>query len=705
MSKGTLLYKIAHEGTGLNHVLKLLGIETHTEIFTDIQISDLLTPGEADKSARRNAKYVSKGIAADYFSAYKGFQRDYRKKYSAQFMKRQGYAPNSTATTRVNSITLTKEYIQNIYGYADVSVESSIDKYLTLTERYNHAIRTVSGYDFPTGQIIISGEHYNNHTYVQGVDETVVIITSTRLYDETIIDNLTNNYAYDGTNITYNGELYVVGEISDVLNGSNEYETVCTHPTLASIVIQTPRQQIVNTITNAVYGSETSYAKYRVLSGEVGTELRYWVAVADTAPIYINSVIDITAIIPVKEDNQMVDLEARKLTRMLRKLNISGDQLRTSIDNPDMDSAYLMTGLNPQRNDSVSNLVMFNVFDYMTSGNGNINISISKLSMRYQFGINKATISGSIGPVGTVTRTNIAQSSTTTGTGESEGTTVTQAGMTLRVQVDTNEYREITITDFSQTYTLSGESITTHLDSTGGYTRIVLPLEILNKLKYKDFVHIYERSLCLLAYSVEAVEIEWYETAAFGTLLKIVAIVIFIYTLGTASSVSAALWSMASSAAIMFAASYIAKAIGGTVGAIVGAIVAIVAMYYNPLGTTMTDTELWLNIATQAVGVVNQSIAMKMDELVANSEAFMREMTAKFEELAELMEGRDDFNPYGYTEITSNYAGTSNNIYRTIEDYCAEILEGADMDYLIDYGRQIEYNINTRNSVFSGVSN
>lgn len=690
--------------TGTLSLLSLFGIETHTEIFTDIQISNLLTPGEADKTARKSAIYASGGNAKMYQDSYRAFQRDYRKKYSATFMKRQGYAPNSTATTTVTNEAMVKSYLQSVYGYANVSVESVVDKYLTLTERYNHAIRTIAGYDFPTGQIIISGKHYNNHSYVQGADETVIIIASTRLYDETIIENLTDNYSYDGTNITYMGELYVVGAITAGLNGLNEYETICTHATLASITIQTPREQIVNTITNSVYGSEASYAKYRVLSGEVGTELRYWAVKADTAPIYTTASIDVTTIIPLKEDNVMVDLEGKQLNKMLGKLNLSGEELSGSIDNADVDSAYLMTGIDPQYNDTITNTMLFKIFDYMTNGSGNINISISKLSMKYQFNITKTVVNGSIGDVDTITRTAIAQTSSTSDTGESTETTYTRAGMVLRLQVDTNEYRQLVISDFSQTYTLSGESITTYLDSTGGYTRIIIPLDLFNKMKYKDFVYIYERSLCLLAYSMEAVVVEWYETAAFGTLLKIAAVVIFIASGGLASGVSAAMIGMATAAAIMIAASYIAKAIGGTFGAIVGAVIALVGMYYNPFGAGMTEGQLWLSMADQAIGVVNQVTAMKMEELMADSEAFIAEMKSKMEELATAAEEYVDNNPFGFVQLTPEYAGTSSTLYLSTEDYCSNILDGADMDYLIDYGRQIDYNISTRNSVFAGVA-
>lgn len=65
------------------------------------------------------------------------------------------------------------------------------------------------------------------------------------------------------------------------------------------------------------------------------------------------------------------------------------------------------------------------------------------------------------------------------------------------------------------------------------------------------------------------------------------------------------------------------------------------------------SADFWMMTANQTIGVINQSITMKMDELVANAEAFYEDMKTKVEELMEDMKKYDDINPYGYTEIAS----------------------------------------------------
>jgi hypothetical protein len=673
------------------------GIYTHDETFTDIQISNLLTPGEADKNARKYSKRSAMGNADTYFKGYKSFQRDYRKKYSAQFMRRQGYAPSSTAQTRVSTKEKTATYLEGLYGYAEVDVESVADKYLTIPEKGRHAIRTLSGYEWATGNVIDGGT-YTLVEYTEDTVDTTVVVHMKRDFTESIVDNLTDNYAYDGTEVTIVGEQYTVGAIVNTINVSDQYETVCTHVggTLPDEIVYTSVERKDYSVSNPAYGTEASYASYRVLSGEVGTELRYWVELADTVDIYDRVSLDITAIIPMKENNAMVDLESSKLEKMLRKLNLSGEQLKSSIENPDMDSAYLMTGINPQYNDDVTNKTMFKMFDYIESGSGNIVIDISHLNMRYAFTLQKTTVNGSIGDVGTVTRSQ---------SGSGAGVV-----MTLRVQVDGNEYKQIVVSNFVQTYTISGAGFTGYLDSTGGYTRLCIPLDLLNSLPYKEFVWIYERSL-----------VQWYETAAFGTLLKIVAVVLTIMSFGSAGPLAQVMMTAwgAVGGTIMTVASYyafvvvgalltsmvigavvsaIAKSIGGEAGAIVGALAGAAMMYYgmgfNTGEVTEFISENWLTLANRTLGVVSQVQQHRMEEFANMAEQYLSEMEGKIQDLKEKSEAME--NDVGATFVSA--IGAPNKVFNSIEEYCNSVI-GTDMNILVDYGMQMDYAMKVRTDV------
>ena len=684
-------------GKVISFIGRPFGIYTHDETFTDLQVSNLLTPGAADKSGRKTARYKSMGDANTYFKGYRSFQRNYRKKYSKKFMENLGYLPTSTAATRTITKSKAEVYIENLYSYNDVDVIVAKDTYLTDREKYNHAVRSIDGYDYPTGHIIDSNKTYIVIGHNIPKEDTVNVNTQW-YYKDNIIDNLNTNYNYNGTEVTINDKQYTVGDIKEDIDDNNQYETECTNKDDNTDIqtIKTDVEDKTFTITNDVYTSEASYINYKATSGEVGDELRYYAIASNTVDIYDKANVDVTTIITMKEDNVMVDTNDRKLNRMLNRLNLSGEQLKSSISNDDMDSAYLMTGINPMYDDNITNKALHKMFDLMSSGSGNVNISIDKLSMKYSFGIEKSTVSGSIGKIGTITRENIAATTTTDEDGNTEDI---HAGMTLSLQMDNDEYKVLKITNFAMTYTMSGSDFTAYLDSTGGYCRLIIPLDIMNNFKYKEFVWIYERSLCMLAYATKTVTVQWYETGAFGTLLKIVAVAITIVTLGTASSLSEILLTLTSAIAITYVVEQIARVIGGDIGMVLALIAYVAAtIYFTPL--TFNSIDMWLMTSQQAIGIESQRIAHEAEALMNNIDKYNEVMKKKNEELEQAQEEMDEHTGIGYIDMfNSAYAGRPNPIFRTIEEYCESIVGSTDLSYLVDYGKQITNNIDMRNSV------
>lgn len=680
-----------------------------TKTFTDLQVSNLLTPDVADAEARRVAKRISEGDAMTYFHGYRQFQKDYRKKYSTQFMERQGYAPSSTATADIVTEIKVKAYLELLYGYTNVNVTAFGDRYLTISEKGKHAIQQIAGYEFATGHIVVLGKYYNNYQYIELVDATQLEVTSTRLYDETIIQNLTDNYGYDGTNIYVGTAKYLVGLIDSTVNITDEYETVCTSvdvPALIDKTILTPVERIVNVVTELAYGTEASYASYTVTSGEVGTETRYWVDVANTQAIYDNTILDITAIIPMKEDNVMVDTGDYKLNRLLRKLNLSGDQLKAGLENPDMDSAYLMMGINPEYDAPITNEVLFKMFDYISPGSGDIKISLSKLSMTYKFAMTKSTIIGSIGAVGTYTR--VDDPNPTIIDDGVDGGSHTETGgihtiMTLRYQGNTSEYQELIITNFEQKYTVSGFPFTAYLDSTNGYCRLAIPLDLLNSLPYKKFVWIYERSLCMIAYAMQVVKLEWYETGAFATLMKIVGIVLTIMTLSAATSFYLLVVAILETTATAYIAMWVAAQVGGVAGVILGVIVGmlLVGGFKSFNVSSLTSVDVWLKMANQFINTMAQMQQHELDAFVAKSTQELEELSKQTEDMQEKLAGLDESTPVSMLTFDSAYAGTPNTVYQSIEQYCSGLIN-ADVENIVNYDLQMEYAIVTRTTVWSG---
>jgi hypothetical protein len=418
-------------------------------------------------------------------------------------------------------------------------------------------------------------------------------------------------------------------------------------------------------------------------------------------PIYANTTIDITAIIPMKEDNNMIDMGNHSLQRLLKKLHISSNELISSLDNADIYSAYLMTVLDPNINDNVHNKVMFEMFDLMGSG-GSVSVSISHLDMSYTFGLAKAEITGVVAPVGGYVR---SYQPSVAGTSDSDGGTSSpgqSSVMTLRYQGSTTTYKEIQIIDFSQTYTISGHKITTTFDNTSGQTQLLIPLQVFNGLEFNEWCTIYETGLSFLVFAAKTVRVHWYETGLFRFVMIIIAIILMIIpgTQGAGMTLMQFATRVVVMMAVMYVANWIAVQIGGPVGAIIGAIVAVVAASYFGY-IDISGSQGWLQLANTGLNTINQNTQHEMDKLAADYEGYMAMMKEKIDDLEKKIEEYND-NGIMASNMVIDSMGRRNPIFNTIEDYVNSIVN---TEYLVDgsWMYDVTGEIEKRNKVYVGV--
>ena len=584
---------------------RVFGIYSHDETFSDIQISNLLTEGAADKSARRTAKHNSGGSTQVYQQAYRAFQRDYRKKYNKKFLERVGYDPSSTAYTTTLSSELMETHLESIYGPI-YRLDSVKDKYLTLPEKVKYYLQDLSEYDNITGIYAAGSYEYTQYTSRE-VGSTGIEVDMEKDYEVTQEEYLLANYTYNVSTreLTIGTDVYIVEPYSDTKSEDPLVYTVTAVHNLGmleDLLIEVPVDLLTLSYANMLYEKECTIAKWYITANE----WKYYIAESNTLPVYISAQVDISAIVPLKENNSIVNLEEQKIQKMLRKLNLSGDQLVDSLQNPDMDGAYLITGISPYATGDAVNKVIFRMFDLMSPGSGNVTISMAQLSMTYRFTITKSTKNGSIGEVGKYYKTH--------------GGSGSGASMTLQYQGSTTEYQELYITNFVQNYTISGQQMTAYLDSGSQYCSLLLPLDLLNSLRYREFVEVYEKSLAMLAFSTETVRVKWYETGAFGMLLKIVAVVIVVLSAGSAGflaiqllnyfGATMALTYMQAMALILvgnfvtglvisMAVNEIAESVGGALGAVLAAGVMILFSYQTGMYDGMGISEVWFKGAIE----------------------------------------------------------------------------------------------------------
>lgn len=707
-----------------------------TEIMVDAQITNLLTPGEANRRAKRQSIRNSHGSLSSYSSQYRAFQRNYRQKFSAKFLSNLGYLPSSTATTRLLDPIAVKSYIST-HDPAIVNVSQTFIKYMSEEEAAWDWMEDNIGWSNANKVAINNGKTWSNLIITN--DDTNIVMNFTRDPIETILDNLTSNFSYDSVNSTvtlltgpntYNVigttgsgttdiriaidgvDFYTasIAELTDYTTttplkepGSytiSVYETANSVETLTSEtvidIVATPEVYDVQALdttdlggfyrTTVILQSDnitsvtidtsievTSWSipsttianeKMMVVYDRGGAEWYYYTEDLATIPstLYTLASIDITAIIPLKEDNVIFN-ENRKMERMLEKLNITRSSLLPTLNNSSIDSAYLMTGVYPNTQDQAGIKAVFNMFDLITNGSGDISIAMSKLNMVYAFTINKSVVNAKVLPVNTYSNSTVNNVKT------------------LIYQATETQYKKIVISNYSQTYTISGRTIIATFNDAKDISRMVLPLSVLNGLVYKDFVSVYEDSLSLLAYSVEVVEISWEESAAFSIILKIAAVVIAVVSIGQAIQVSYALWTAGAYVSLaIYVASTVAIGIALSYGVTVAmdflvntlgldpAIAALVAIAATYSGTKFANIsfgkEQWLLLANKLIDETNDIVIDQIAEINADNEEYIKEMQEKNEHIMELLQAFDtgvvgmfnmnltkEYSPYQIAEV------------------------------------------------------
>lgn len=471
-----------------------------------------------------------------------------------------------------------------------------------------------------------------NGTYTVKIYEDSVEISST---DETV-DNI-QAYSVD----TLTPTLYDVGGVPNY--AVNTTLTVMPNTVVTEYV---PVDYFLLDI--AEYSYEVMYVQYTHVGN--ADEWYSYVENLDTIPsnLYVASTINMTAIVPVKENNVIFDPTEIRRKRLLRRLGIESKDMVESLGDANLDNAYVWTGLPISNTDQASIEVMFKTFDYLASGSGNISVSISQLSMNYNFSITKTSHSGKIMDVGTysksLTGTDAPESSDSEG-GYSSGEYST---LTLRYQGSETEWRQIVITNYVNTYTVSGHSFTTYLTSSKDTARLIIPLDVLNSLRYREYVVVFESSLSMICYSITVVKMKWYQTGIFKIVLMIVMVIIAIYTgYFDPETFAASLSSMTATqvgtavlqaVAVSVGIQMLLRALGPKLGAL-AAIIAIIALAATGnLGMSLDGMKGYLSTASAILSTMDQAMQMKINELMVKGEAELKQIASKHEELKEQME-------------------------------------------------------------------
>lgn len=237
-----------------------------------------------------------------------------------------------------------------------------------------------------------------------------------------------------------------------------------------------------------------------------------------------------------------------------------------------------------------------------------------------------------------------------------------------RKQISRFMYDEIVVVDLQMMYQVL-EGYATTADDTDDILLIPLDKSITEDYSIRDRERLYARSLHFVFNSSVVQKIKWYQTEWFQVVLVIVAIVIVVFSYGSAFEALGAAIALGSTVAITAAAltilmnifmsvlySYLLKLFVKEVGidvAIVIALIAAFAGYYQYMGAESLAGAPWaaelLQLSSGLTKAMTDSVKDDMGNLLAEYETFnlfKDEATKQLEEANKLLAGNTRLDPF-----------------------------------------------------------
>ena len=415
--------------------------------------------------------------------------------------------------------------------------------------------------------------------------------------DSLLVETLTGTYdiTIDST------ELYDVGTISSNLYGIPvQYKTIVTRQLDGTTEVElfTDVEDITKVVPSDVYDTETMQVEYLI---DQSGEYYLYLEDLDTVPnsVRTSTPIALTPIITVKEENEVLNKDDPNLRKMMKNVGVDPESIFPSLDQADLNSAYLIYGIPFDTTDTSCISMLFDMFTLNTTSAGNIQINITNLDMNYSYGYVKTETIGSIGPKGTVSKVIVNEPTSVTDGGTT--TTTNHWQMYLKKQVTEEEYITMKVTDLVLTYKVSGETNTMYANAAGDEARYLIPLDLLHATSITDYYNIYEESLALLSYAEKTIYVQWYETAFFQFVMVAIQIVMVAFAIATGQG-----WLVAVAMGLNYAAEWVIEEFGITGGwATAIRVMAVIAILffapvnmYTVVGTSMNAMSTYFKSQT-----------------------------------------------------------------------------------------------------------
>lgn len=275
-------------------------------------------------------------------------------------------------------------------------------------------------------------------------------------------------------------------------------------------------------------------------------------------------------------------------------------------------------------------------------------------------GLDKVYVVGSIGPVGAHDSGHsigeVVENGELTLSGRRMGfgaTLATGPYHYFRRQVSANVFHEIRVSGLQTRYWVAGDYYASS-DGDAESPVLLIPVDrsIARNYSMKVREELYSRSLHVICNSLQTQKVKWYQQGWFGTMLKLVAVVLFVYSLGTSSAISAALATAGSTLTVIaavaltllvealvavvvaYAFKFVAKVVGTELAlllAVVAAVTAISAGYQAGGLSKSVTAQTALQVSTGLVKGVNANTADAMRALQEEMDVLKTTQTEKME--------------------------------------------------------------------------
>lgn len=428
-------------------------------------------------------------------------------------------------------------------------------------------------------------------------------------------------------------------------------------------------------------------------------------------------------IVPVRENNVTSTFTnkpklAKSSKHLLNKLGLNYGDIISGVDaNPDIgqvDHAYIVIGLKLNSTEQAALNYLFEYFSYLenvstvteaedaawvfgtTYGISNqppvnqleVRCNYYRILLAYRY-INKSTVTGSIGKVGTVTQTlNVVPQDVHIST---NGPSLVRdnSELILRKQINDTQYVELLVKGPHHiNYVYNGYGVDTNikiLTENEDNNNFIIPLNryiFTEVLSQKEQIAVMYSALNITFNSYEVVKLKWYQTGLFQFIMVIITVALTIYGFGYIAN---SIRGMTMAAAATFIAQQVAigvvisvglqfaiKILGleATVLAVLIMVAAIVYSGYGPNGAGSLEGVPWadeiLKVASglpEAVKKYSETMLKKISQEMTDFQDYAQKLWDDLEDKWDAIKHQSNLDPIGLFYLTDYYPGENPGTY------------------------------------------